>query len=386
MGTLLQRARLWPLPERELVQPATEPHPGRRSAGRRHGRVNVLMVCNLFTLPYRVMRCVDAAGGRVSVLGNAGSNGLRYSRFCHRFSFGEHQFDGSATAKMAAEINRHVEALEIDLVCAGDAPSTRTVVALKGALRARCFPSPDLAQFDSLNNKWEFMHLCRELGIACPPTRLLSDKTAVLEEIGRGTLDLPAIAKPLNLEGGHGVLKLGTTDARQQAEKIWYAPVLLQDFIEGADIGASVYCEAGRIVCFIAHQLKRQKYSTFHAQDIYDAIEKIMARAGCDGVYNFDMRLTPDGRVFFLECNPRFFYKMNLSMMAGMNFAAPGVKPGATVSKMLPHGQRVRMPLAFAADMIKPWTLSIRDLAMMVHLFADPIPYIRENLRIDWEY
>jgi hypothetical protein len=226
--------------------------------------------------------------------------------------------------------------------------------------------------------------LC-SLDILCPPTRLLADRDEVLDAIASGQQQLPAIAKPLSLEGGHGVITLTRSGWQLEAQDIDYAPVLLQDFIPGEDIGASVYCEAGQILGFIAHKLARKIYATFHADAIRDAVARIMAQAGTDGVYNFDMRRTADGRVFFLECNPRFFYKIDLSMVAGMNFTVRGLVPGAAMAASVPDGRRVRMPLATAVDLCRPWTLSLRDLAMMRHLYSDPVPMVREWLRIDWE-
>lgn len=357
---------------------------GRSSIGK-SDPLRVLMVCNLFTMPYRVMRCAHEAGARVWVLGNEGASGIKYSRYCQEFSQAESQFDGQPRSETAAEINRHVEEFHIDLVMPGDASSTRTLIALKDSVRARCFPMPDLCWFDRLNNKWEFACICQSLGIRCPPTRLLPDRDAVISEIVAGRQPLPAIAKPINLEGGHGVIKLDRGDAIRQAQAIDYAPVLLQDFIEGEDIGASVYCESGQVLSFIAHRLARKIYSTFHSQEIENAVTNLMAYAGSDGVYNFDMRRTADGGVYFLECNPRIFYKINLSMVAGINFTLRGITPGGAIPASVPDGRRVRMPLAFAADLFKPWTLSLRDLAMMKYLYSDPIPMVREWLRIDWE-
>ena len=368
---------------RRPVLPGWDGHSRARIQGGELPRV--LMVCNLFTMPYRVMRCAHAAGSRVWALGNSGAQGLKYSRYCQQFFLAETEFDGQLRDEAAEEINHHIRRLHIDLVLAGDAPSTRTLIGLRDAVSARCFPMPDLSCFDTLNNKWEFTGICQRLGVRCPPTRLLPDRDAVLAEIQANRQRLPAMAKPLSLEGGHGVIKLTDGDVARQIRAIDYAPVLLQDFIPGEDIGASVYCERGEILSFIAHKLARKIYSTFHSDEIQDAVRRIMAYARSDGVYNFDMRRTTGGDIYFLECNPRFFYKINLSMVAGINFTQRGIRRGADMPPDVPDGRRVRMPLAVAADLHKPWTLSFHDIAMMTYLYADPIPMIREWLRIDWE-
>ena len=224
--------------------------------------LKVLMVCNLFTMPYRVMRCAHAAGARISVLGGKDARGIKYSRYCDDFLLSEYGFNGEARSETAAEINRYVKALRIDLVLAGDALSTRTLIANQDDIHARCFPMPNLHWFDKLNNKWTFTGICQQLGIRCPPTRLLPDREAVLAEISSGRSRLPLVAKPLSLEGGHGVFVLNGANAGRRAQAIDYAPVLLQDFIPGEDVGASVYCEVGARPQF--HRPQARTQDLFH--------------------------------------------------------------------------------------------------------------------------
>jgi hypothetical protein len=346
--------------------------------------LKVLMVCELVMLPYRVMRSTAAAGAEVYVLGSRLSRGLRYSRDCARFELASVAFDGSATAAMAAEINRCVAEYEIDLVLAGDAPSTRSLIGLKSAVTAPCFPLPGLAEFDLLNNKWEFFQLCRRLGINCPPTQVLPDRASVIDWLAANPAAPPVVAKPLTGDGGRGFVVLDGAGAREQAAQIDYAPVLVQDFIEGEDIGASIYCREGKVHAFIAHKFDRAIYSTFADQAIYDDLSRIAEETGIDGVYNFDMRRRADGRIFYLECNPRFFYKINMSMAAGINFVALGLSSNTVGGRRLvPDGTRVHFPMAVLTRLAKPWQLARRDFAMLGFLFGDPVSYLREHLGID---
>jgi hypothetical protein len=344
---------------------------------------NVLMICGLFGLPYRAVRCVAATGAAVHVLGNQGARGFRYSRFCTSFSPLGRPLDGTFDEALAAEINTHIDRLHIDTVMAGDQPSSRTLTGLKPMLRTRCFPMPDLATFDRLNDKWEFFKLCSRLNILCPPTRLLPDRQSVAQEIAAGTLPLPLIAKPLSLDGNRGVVPLIDPDVAPGLASIRYQPVLVQQFIGGVDIGASAFCDRGEIRAFILHRLARATYSTFSNQVVLDAITRIARETAYTGVFNFDMRLTPDGTVYFLECNARFFYKMDLSMLAGVNFAAHGLQ--ADMPTKFVTGTRVRQPKAVLATLPTPWRLTRRDFAMFVHLYSDPLSHVRELLHIDWE-
>src|SRR5262249_13693370 len=158
-----------------------------------------------------------------------------------------------------------------------------------------------------------------------------------------------------------------------------------QDYIEGDDIGASVYCERGEIRCFIANSFSRGVYTTFEDPTILHAFSRILGPMGADGVYHFDMRLTPDKRTFYLECNPRFYFKIGLSMMAGVNFVHRGLDREAALPFSVRRGTQVRRPWALAASLGRPWAITQRDIALLWSLLSDPIPFVRESLRIDWD-
>jgi predicted ATP-grasp superfamily ATP-dependent carboligase len=344
---------------------------------------NVLMICGLFGLPYRALRCAVATGAAVHVLGNHGARGFKYSRFCASFTQLDRALDGTFDDALASAINTHIDRLGIDVVMAGDQPSSRALVGVRPLLRAPCFPMPDLATFDLLNDKWEFFKLCSRLGIHCPPTRLLPDRHALAREIEAGSLSLPLIAKPLSLDGNRGVVPLLRRDLGTKLATIRYEPVLVQDFIAGVDIGASAFCDRGEIRGFILHRLARATYSTFSNDIIFDSIRRIAEETAYSGVFNFDMRLSRDGKVYMLECNPRFFYKMDLSMLAGINFLALGLQRD-TPTKMV-SGTKVRLQKAVLAALPTPWRLARRDLAILRHRYSDPLSYLRQLLHIDWE-
>jgi predicted ATP-grasp superfamily ATP-dependent carboligase len=341
------------------------------------------MLANLFTLAYRVMRSVVRAGPTVYVLGNVGSRGFRYSRYCAGFTHSDRPFDGSFDAAMADEVNACIEKYDIDMVVAGDQPTARSLIGLRPSLRARCFPMPDLDTFDLLNDKWKFFNLCRELDVRVPPTTLYSDREVLRLAIDAGDAKLPLIAKPLSLDGSRGVVPLLAGGASAALDTIRYNPVLVQDFIEGVDIGASAYCDDGEVRTFVLHRLARATYATFANATVFASIARIARETSYTGVFNFDMRLAPDGTVYFLECNPRFFYKMSLSALAGVNFVAYGLDP--SLPPLFVQDTKVRTTKAFVATLPTPWRLTRRDWASMWHLYSDPLPYLRETLRIDWE-
>jgi ATP-grasp in the biosynthetic pathway with Ter operon len=346
-------------------------------------RLNVLMLCDVFNLPYRALRCLDAAGAAVHVLGGPRSSGFRFSRFCRSYRQSCYGFAAPCDG-LSDEVNASIKELAIDLVLAGDHPATRTLLIIKPALSAPCFPMPALDQFELLNDKWSFTQLCRRMAIRCPRSELVADRAALIRCLAAGEITMPCIAKPIDFDGSRGVVLLTRRDDFDVLRTVDYQPILVQEYVEGDDIGCSVYCEHGKISAFIAHKLARATYSTFQSSAIQSEAAAIVEATEASGVLNFDMRITTDGVIYWLECNPRFFYKIFFSMQAGINFAAFGLpRSPPSLRRSLPTGTNVRCGKAIAAELWRPWRLTARDAAYLRSIWADPLPLIRESLHID---
>jgi predicted ATP-grasp superfamily ATP-dependent carboligase len=345
------------------------------------GPLRVLMLATVFNMPYRVLRCARAAGAEIYVLGNPGAKPMRFSRHCRRFFLSDCIINGRRDEALALEINCLARDLGINRVIGGDAPSTRSLIANRDLIEVPCFPMPSLDTFDKLNDKWVFARLCGELGILHPATQLLPDAAALENEIAAGGVSFPFVAKPLSRSGTGGVLRFEGTNTSDQLRAINYRPILVQEFIAGVDIGSSVFARAGRIEAFLVHRFWRQVYSTFANDGVFADISRVVEHYRLDGVYNFDMILAPDGRIFFLECNPRFFFKIHLSMMAGLNFVGWGLQaPAQVASVTVVAGAKVRLPKALAFSLLTSGRCSRRDWAMAANLYLDPLPYQMEKL------
>ncbi len=317
------------------------------------------------------------------VLGGPGSDGFRFSRFCRSYRRSRYGFAGPCDG-LIDEVNSYISELTINLVSAGDHPATRTLLALKPSLSAPCYPMPELDQFALLNNKWSFTQLCRRLAIRCPRSELVTDRAELLSRLTSGEIAVPSVAKPIDFDGSRGVVPIKDRIDLSRAAAINYRPILVQDYIEGEDIGCSVYCDQGKILAFIAHKLKRSTYSTFESVEIRRAAAKIAEVTKASGVLNFDMRIRSDGTIYWLECNPRFFYKSFFAMLSGINFTAFGLPDAPSeLCCSVPDGTNVRCCKAIVAELPRPWRLTWRDAAYLRAIWADPIPLLREALHID---
>ena len=344
---------------------------------------NVLMLSDQFRFAYRILRCFHAAGADVHVLGARGSRGLRFSRFCASFRERVNDYHGDLGPSIQ-EVNSIIAQLDVDLVVSGEHFIMRPLIAMAPALNAPSFPMLTIEQFDLLNNKWLFTQLCRSLGIRCPRSQLVANNSALSSAVKSGEVSIPFVTKPLDFDGSRGVLSILRTADLRKLDSIQYSPIIVQEFVNGADVAASVYCDHGEIKAFIVHRLKRATYFTFESDEIRADIEKIASATGAHGIMNFDIRVGPDGAMYWLECNPRFFFWAHMSLLAGIPFVEFGL-PNWRVSgsSTLPTGTNVRFFKAAAVELARPWRLTKLDFRYLRFVLADPIPWVRETL--GWE-
>jgi carbamoylphosphate synthase large subunit len=238
---------------------------------------------------------------------------------------------------------------------------------------------PGLSQFDLLNDKWRFTRLCESLGLQFAHSVLFQTPDELNRYVSTTRFEGPRIAKPLSKDGGVGCIKFGPEDGAQKLAGIAYQPIIVQELVDGEDICASVFCRNGEIKAILAYLYKRATYVTFYDESIHFNLGKIVRRLNLDGVINFDMRRRPDGRIVYIECNPRFFFKIAMSMVAGMNFVAMGL-PGHEFDGGPVCSPATSTRFAKAWPLTPPWRLKAGDWRAFRFLASDPIPLVWEQL------
>jgi hypothetical protein len=348
--------------------------------------IKILMLATNFNFSRKVLSCIQASrpDGRIPeifILGNLGARQLKFSNFCHQFFVSGHMINGERDENLAYEMNHLIHQFGIEIVIPGDAISVRSVIANRDLLYTEVFPLPSLDQFDLLNDKSAFADICTKLNILHPETFTFSTVAELyssLHVMATGKRLYPLIVKPLNYNGSDGVHKVDNDNFKVQLAKINYHPIVVQRFIAGEDIGAGVFARDGKIEAFVVHRLHSNEkiYSTFHDDKIFMDIAKIMSHFNLTGVFNFDMIRTIEGEVFYLECNPRIFFKSAWAMMAGVNFIEIGL--GKKPKELQIPDISVRYPDAILRDPFSRW--SAGDWDMLKWILADPLCYMAERL------
>jgi predicted ATP-grasp superfamily ATP-dependent carboligase len=334
--------------------------------------MRVLLLASGYGPQYRVLRCAAESGAEVYVVGNRhleDAGMLASSRFCRQFiRIDDRAFDQGSG--FTHQLNELCKELRIDWVLPSDARTTRYLARHHHEIASKVFPLPGLDVFERLNSKVTFSKLCQELTLPHPETRVYHDRTDLALAIETGELTLPLIAKPADRSGGSGVIKLESGNVSQELNRIDYEPVLVQTFIPGQDVCISLFCREGSIRAAVMYYYDKNTYFFFDCEPLYHLAKQVVEATNFSGVVNFDARLGPSGKVTLIECNPRFWYNMDIAMLAGLNYVTLGLSDAARGERRL--GTKV-VPLlkAFIRRALKPWQLSRDDFSYPAYLLKD---------------
>jgi D-aspartate ligase len=144
---------------------------------------------------------------------------------------------------------------------------------------------------------------------------------------------LPVLAKPtLGFGGGKGIIKFTNFEDLSSyfKENKFEYDFLVEEYIEGYDLGCNVLCKNGKILAYTMQKgnlWSNKPYSPqiglefFYNHQLYNQIEKLMQSLNWNGVANIDIRFDVKTKQFLiLEINPRFWETTEASEAAGVNF------------------------------------------------------------------
>jgi hypothetical protein len=347
--------------------------------------VNGLMIAFAFAMPYHILRTATAAGLRVHVLGSGPSRGLRASRHCASYRKSRLEWRGPHDhAAILDEIGDIVRRRGIDIVFPGDDVATRLLAAIRDRLPVRSTPLPDLATFDLLNDKWRFSCFALDHGVRVPRGWHYEQVDEVRRDLLSGARALPVTVKPPNWSGGRGVIHIRDSGEIAQLDTVDYRPILVQQHIIGETIGISAICRDGKVVAHATQRRDERRFQLFANPDLVGNVERLVAASRLSGPANFDAVLEKkSGLAYIVECNPRFWYTIYMSMIVGLNFfdAALGDDPAGDDPQpaTLAHGQ---ICLSAKATITRPWQATRQDWHYIAYHFGDPLLYLAERQKL----
>ena len=173
---------------------------------------------------------------------------------------------------------------------------------------ARLF-APDIDLLRRVHDKFEFIDLCRNLGLAVPRTRLLQSR-GDLEAVRPEAPDL--VFKPVWSRFASRVLIRPAPVQLDALSPSPHAPWVAQQFLAGEELSVYALAKEGRLAAFSLYRsiYRAGKGAGIYFQPVEDDrarafVERFVAGTYWTGQISFDLMRLADGTVLPLECNPR---------------------------------------------------------------------------------
>jgi biotin carboxylase len=237
---------------------------------------------------------------------------------------------------VADAINARHGITPIDIVMAADVQGLRLLHAIRH-LAPPVYLMPDKETLDLLDDKWALYRFATRLGLDVPRTLFFSgrndiDRRAIIREIG-----FPAVVKPVSQWASIGFRCVASErDLAKLVDDPAYNfdGTIVQQFVPGHDIGAGLFARSGIVQALSTFRCGPRNATEFVRIPVLAAIaSKIAAETSYDGVANFDARMDDKGRVWLIECNPRFFMRITAARICGLDFLKLGL-PGCSSASM----------------------------------------------------
>jgi predicted ATP-grasp superfamily ATP-dependent carboligase len=339
-----------------------------------------------------VARCLaDAPGIKVHVLAADADSHLRYSRYCASFHLMDVPLEDPRAIDRLQEV---ITATRADVVMPVMEAAVRFTAANKARISAMTalVPTPDLTSFDLVCHKGELARFLDARGLPGPPTVIYTPDAGFYERVSR--LCFPVMLKPATARGGRDIRRfesLADLRAFCEANGPLAEPYIVQSYIRGYDIDCSVLCQDGRVLAYTQQKAVIAPATTYgpsqgiailHHEGLLEATERFIAALGWSGIAHIDLRYSADDdEIKVIELNPRYWFTMLGSQIAGVNFPRLAV--------MAALGRPFERP-AYADRNYAPFTTAIteglRGLRGQEHvsfrygdtnaryLLADPLP------------
>ncbi len=257
---------------------------------------------------------------------------IRFSRYCHTYTFRQTGPDDEACLDAIADV---VKKRKIDVLLPTGTDAIAFAVANQEALGAfvAVAPVPDPKSFEIANNKWLLAQFLEECQIPGPPTVLVTCDD-LFETRLRG-LEFPVLLKPVSGWGGEGIERFDDAlDLRRYLEQQdpgqMQGRFIVQSFLTGYLLDVNVLSCNGKMLATTMQRgiiPNKQKYAAsgaikFIKEDRFNAIpHQLISALRWSGFANVDTLIdSRDDQLKILEINARFWGSLRGSLVAGVSF------------------------------------------------------------------
>ncbi len=265
-------------------------------------------------------------------MSNKKNMAMKYSRHVHHFSFYPKTKNESGWVE---NINREIKAHDIDVIMPVFENGIRTLIKHKDLLidPKKLVDLPTITSFNVAINKWNLSEYLRGNDILGPKSVLIKSSFTHFNNSELLNIKFPVIIKPNEgYGGGQGVTVFNTIDELNDylsTNNITY-DAILQEYIDGDDMGCNVLCKEGEILAFTMQRGIMWNKNIFAPQigheflidtTLYIQIEHLVKALNWSGVACVDLRYSPmENRFYIIEINTRYWRSLLGSLIAGLNF------------------------------------------------------------------
>ncbi|MEJ2162328.1 MAG: ATP-grasp domain-containing protein, partial [Robiginitalea sp.] len=278
-----------------------------------------------------VLRCLsDVKGIRLFVISNNRNTAMRYSRHITSFIYCT---KSASVDEWFNLINKLVKKHDIDVILPVFENASQAFLRHRDMFccdKLLLLPET-LDALEVARDKWLLSQHLEKQDLDGPGTFRITE--FLNHRSSKAEFYFPLLLKPTAETGdGKGIIKFDAYDdlKRYLKEHTIDPSYILQEYIEGYDLGCNVLCKNGEILAYTIQKGTIFTNRPFSPQvglkitkdnEVYQRISKLMKSLNWNGVANIDMRYDVKRKKYLiLEINTRFWYTVLASSKAGVNF------------------------------------------------------------------
>jgi len=276
-----------------------------------------------------VLQCLSLEKGfRVVMFSNKRFPSMRFSRHVSKFIYCPAE---KSSEEWVRQLKSCIKDQEIEVVMPMSEPAAEALLMHRENFDfgSKLLLPESLEEFMTASDKRKLACHLEQHDLPSPNFWLIQDWDA--PELDK--IRFPALLKPAVLSGGGvGISMLRCREDLDVflAKKESGEELLVQEYIEGYDLGCNVLCKDGVILAYtvqVGNQFDDQSFTPQigleikHEEEVMEIAARLMKSLRWSGVANIDLRYDQvNSRYLILEVNPRYWLTLLASALAGVNF------------------------------------------------------------------
>lgn len=281
--------------------------------------MNILLLSLNNNMIRNIMILLKNLNCQIYVLSNNKKSIIKYSIIPKQIFFIDIEASDPEILEKTLSIQKNHD---IQRIVATDFDSTLFLARNAKTLDGLHAPTSPEGMLIKLHNKWRFYELCNDLGVLTPNTKKVEAKN-----LSREIQTLPSVLKPIE-EGPQGrgnQKKVKIIKSKQELKEFEVnttrTKLLAQDYISGKDRDISIFAVNGKIlISTIQEKISHNRFRILKDERLEEIAQKIIEHTNFSGLAHFDLRISNEGIPYMIECNPRIWNSISVSIKAGFDY------------------------------------------------------------------